>query len=136
MRPGNRNADHVAVGDPVVCTRNHYAHALMNGHVGTVAEIGDDGVLIRWDGEPEARQLPDDVFADVELAYALTCHRAQGSAADRVVVALEGGRLMTREWLYTALTRAREQVVLVGPKKVIATAVEQQMSRVTGFRLP
>ena len=126
----------VAVGDPVVCTRNHYAHALMNGHVGTVAEIGDDGVLIRWDGEPEARQLTDDVFADVELAYALTCHRAQGSAADRVVVALEGGRLMTREWLYTALTRAREQVVLVGPKKVIATAVEQQMSRVTGFRLP
>lgn len=126
----------VAVGDPVVATKNRYREAMFNGLMGKVEAIGTEGAVhVRWEGESEARSLEDDARLDVELAYAITCHRSQGSSAKNVVVVLENCALATREWLYTAITRATELVVLVGDDAQIGPTVLRRTQRVTGFRI-
>ena len=126
----------VAVGDPVVATKNRYRDGLFNGTLGVVFAIdSDDRVQVLWEGETEARLLEKEAGLDVELAYAITCHRAQGSSARNVVVVLEDCALSTREWLYTAITRARELVILVGDEALLGSTVSRRTQRVTGFRM-
>lgn len=126
----------VAVGDPVVCTANRYQLGLVNGLLGRVTDVDAQAeVTVHWDGDEEPRLLPKEARGDVDLAYAVTCHKAQGSAARYVIVAVEKSRITTREWLYTAITRARSNVVLVGAPEDIAAAVARREKRVTGFRL-
>lgn len=124
-------APFVAIGDPVMATKNRYEEALMNGLLGRVESI--DPVAIRFDGEEVARQVGRDALAELVSAWAITGHRAQGSEARRVIVALDGVHSMTREWLYTAITRATQQVVLVGAKSSLRAAVGRRTMRVTGF---
>lgn len=125
----------VAVGDPIVCTRNRYRDGLFNGLLGKVTNIdGDLNISVLWDGETEPRLLDKDAAQDCELAYGITCHRTQGAAAGTVLVILEDTPLVTRKWLYTAITRARERVVIIGSKADLEKAVERQTRRTTGFR--
>jgi len=82
----------VAVGDPVVCTRNRYSDGLFNGLLGRVTGIDEnETVSIHWDGEDAPRVLDSQAAFDIELAYAITCHKAQGSSA-RTVIAYSGER--------------------------------------------
>lgn len=120
-----------AVGDPVIMGRNHYRHGLMNGQLGTVA--GLDPLLVAWDCTGAPQPVDSELRGDIESAWAITVHRSQGSDAARVVVALDGDRLATRQWLYTAVTRARRQVVLVGPRERVAAAVRRRSERTTAF---
>ena len=126
----------VAVGDPVVATVNRYQDGLFNGLLGGVDSIAGSEVAIWWDGEREPRSLPQAAEADIELAYAITCHRAQGSGSQAVVIVVEASRLVTREWIYTAVTRSRELVILVGDEEGLRKALERRTTRTTGFRLP
>ena len=124
----------VARGDYVVCTRNRYKDSLFNGLLGRVTEASmEGGVSVLWDGENAPRLVTEEIGADVELAYAITCHRAQGSAARFVIVIVENSPLVTREWLYTAVTRTRDTVILVGSHADMASAVQRRMIRETGF---
>ncbi|WP_331000225.1 ATP-dependent DNA helicase [Burkholderia pseudomallei] len=126
----------VAVGDPVVTTANRYQDSLFNGLLGVVTSIDGPTVTVLWDGETEARALPREAEGDIELAYAITCHKAQGSSASVVLVVVERSALVTREWLYTALTRGRELVLLAGDAEGIEQAIRRRTSRITGFQLP
>lgn len=125
----------VAVGDPVVATANRYQDGLFNGLLGVVDSIAGPEVAIRWDGEREPRSLPQAAEADIELAYAITCHRAQGSGSQAVVIVVEPSRLVTREWIYTAITRSRELVILVGDGETLNKALARRTTRTTGFSL-
>lgn len=129
-------------GDPVICTKNHYASGLFNGTLGVVRDI-DDEILIAWDGDgidqetgrTALRGVPPEVSIDIKLAYAITCHKSQGSSARVVIVALEDTKLLTREWLYTAITRATHQVIIVGQREHLNYAIQRRTSRMTGFRI-
>ena len=126
----------VAVGDPVIITQNRYRHGLFNGLLGTVTEIGGERVQVQFDGELAARDLPEEAEVDVSLAYAITCHKAQGSSAATVVMLADDGALVTREWLYTGITRGRELVLLhVASCERLAEAVSRRAARTTGFVL-
>jgi exodeoxyribonuclease V alpha subunit len=126
----------VAVGDPVVCRQNRYSDALFNGMLGVITAIDtNDQVSVHWDGEDDSRQLSAEAAADIALGYAITCHKSQGSSAQVVVVLLDDTRLMTREWIYTAITRARGLVVLVGEPAVLRAAIDRRTKRTTGFAL-
>ncbi len=125
----------VAVGDPVVATANRYQDGLFNGLLGVVDSIAGPEVAIKWDGERESRSLPQAAQADIELAYGITCHRAQGSSSQAVVVLVEPSRLVTREWVYTAITRSRELVILVGDAEALSAALTRRTTRTTGFSL-
>jgi exodeoxyribonuclease V alpha subunit len=126
----------VAVGDPVVMTVNRYQDGLFNGLLGVVAGIDDEEVLVHWDGEPVPRGVPTEAEGYIELAYAITCHKAQGSSEDRVLIVVEDTPLVTREWLYTGITRGKELVLLVASDALLANAVIKRTNRITGFVVP
>lgn len=126
----------VASGDPIIITRNRYKHGLFNGLLGVVTGIDSELAQVHFDGEKEPRDLPQEAEVDVELAYAITCHKAQGSSASTVVLMADDGSLVTREWLYTGITRGRELVLLkVASHEKLGEAVVRRANRTTGFRL-
>jgi len=130
-----------AAGEPVIYGRNDYRQGLFNGMMGRVAETcPDDGTLtVLFDGETEARLLEREQLLDLQLAYAVTCHKCQGSSAPRIVVPLYGSRILEPSWLYTAVTRAERQIVFVGSVDVLAKALERPRAadrRWIGFSWP
>lgn len=130
-----------SVGEPVIFGRNDYRAGLFNGLLGRVAALDFDSraVTVLFDGDTEPKKLGDEHLVDLDLAYAVTCHKCQGSSAKRVVVPIYGTRLLDRSWLYTAVTRAEEQVVLVGDRNVFVTAVAKPPAatfRKTGLQWP
>jgi exodeoxyribonuclease V alpha subunit len=113
------------VGDPVIFTRNDYSRSLWNGLVGRIEQLdfAERGAVVQFDGEPTPHELSTADLFDLRLAYALTGHKAQGSQAPTVIVALPKCRLLDRSWLYTAVTRAEVGVVLVGTQAMLDAAV-------------
>ncbi len=126
----------VAAGDPVVMTANRYQDGLFNGLLGVVTSIDGPSIDIHWDGEDAPRSLAPEAEGDVELAYAITCHKAQGSSSAAVVVVVERSVLVTREWLYTAITRGKDLVLLVCDEEGLRDAIDRRTLRTTGFTLP
>jgi exodeoxyribonuclease V alpha subunit len=127
------------VGDPVVFTRNLYQQGLCNGTLGRVVsmDVRERRLMIRWDDGVEG-EIDGERIADLQLAYALSGHKAQGSSALRVVVPIYRSQVLDRAWVYTAMTRAEEACVLVGDVDVLRYAISAPPSssrRLHGFRL-
>lgn len=119
------------VGSPVIYLINDWKKNLQNGSLGVIvsaeppsreAEPGRLGV-IRWDDGQE-RDLTPDLLPHLELAYAITIHKAQGSQFPRIIVPVRHSRLLDRTLLYTAITRAQKHVILVGDVAAAKAAVE------------
>lgn len=103
-----------AVGDKVIQTRNDYDINVMNGTIGFVREVKKDGVTIEFEGCGK-HTLDWGKAKLVDLAYALTAHKAQGSEFPCAVVLCHKSHFFAdRNWLYTAVTRASNTCVLVG----------------------
>lgn len=119
------------LGRPVVVTANDYGLRLFNGDAGVVVAGEAAGVRVAFERGPVS---PSRLF-DVDTVYAMTVHKAQGSEFDRVGVVLPepSSRVLTRELLYTAVTRARESVVLVGTEQSVRSAVEHPIARASGL---
>ena len=125
-------------GRPILITSNQHALGLYNGDVGVLRGEHADAPLRAWfarrDGGVQAllpAQLPPH-----ESAYAMTVHKAQGSEFDTVELVLpdEPHPLLTREWLYTAASRARSQLRIHASREVIAAALAQSTRRINGLR--
>jgi exodeoxyribonuclease V alpha subunit len=114
-----------SAGEPVLHRRNDYARGLFNGSMGKILRIDRSArsLVATFDGEEHIFENGD--LIDLSLGYALTCHRGQGSEADRVIVALPDSRLLDPAWIYTAITRAKRQVILVGEVKTLAEALRR-----------
>lgn len=129
------------VCDPVLCTRNMWDRGLQNGSLGVIVEIDDvsrwltaedeDGAKaeptlawVLWD-DGVRRPVVESMLDDLELGYAITVHKAQGSQWPRVIVPLTGHRLLDRTLIYTAVTRAQGQVLIVGDEAAAMAAVER-----------
>lgn len=124
-----------AAGEPVMFLRNDYRLDLRNGSLGTVT--GFDGQVLEVDFDGRRHELSGRNLDDTALAYAVTVHKAQGSAFRRVVMPVTPTRLLDRSLVYTAITRAREQAVLVGDRRAFARAVQAATSanrRFTGLK--
>ncbi len=116
-KPGRR--PQLLVHDKVIQTRNNYALGVMNGAVGTIAEVARDrSLLIEFDGMPVWINSDSPNRADIELAYALTIHKAQGSEFPCAVVVVHKSHsfMHHRNLFYTGVTRAKEAVVVVGDR--------------------
>ena len=116
-----------APGEPVIWLQNDYDIGLMNGSMGVVNDVVDDVVdeslKIHWN--PEGNIDIYDV-TDLDHAYSITVHKAQGSQFSRVIVPVFHSKLLDRALLYTAITRAQYQVVLIGDRNAFNTAVVEQ----------
>ncbi|HET7477469.1 MAG TPA: exodeoxyribonuclease V subunit alpha [Dermatophilaceae bacterium] len=125
-------------GKPLLVTANDYGQGLYNGDTGVVtrASPGAELIAVIADGEhPDGRAYPLARLADVETAHAMTVHRSQGSQFDAVTVVLPeaDSPLLTRELLYTALTRAKTTVRIVGSEDVVRAAVQRRARRASGL---
>ena len=89
---------------------------LYNGNIGSLVEINDRFVVVNINDEEYV--IEEDNYNNIQLAYACTCHKLQGSAAEDVIIYLSGNYaekyLMCNEWLYTAITRSRKRCYLYG----------------------
>lgn len=128
-----------SAGEPVVCLKNDYSTGLFNGLLGEVMRIEpDDGTLLaQFEGYDEPHRLGDVDLLDLQLAYAISCHRAQGSQAPAVIVPIYRTHMLDPSWLYTAITRAEWQVVIIGSMDVLVEALAQPRAanrRMVGFQ--
>jgi exodeoxyribonuclease V alpha subunit len=126
------------VGDKVMQTRNSYEHDLFNGERGVLAHHDRERDRVMFAGEDGRRvTLPVDALDTLRLAYAATVHKAQGSQARAVVVPVFGGHhvMLTRNLVYTAVTRAQDVCVVVGERAALATAVRRPDARRRHTRL-
>jgi len=125
------------VGDKVIQTKNQYDLDLINGDIGYVKGIDTSFKTITVEFENPERKVDLPLFNnDLELAYAITCHKFQGSEARIVVIPIHrcfGPLILQRNWLYTAVSRAREVCVLVGQLEEVPKVIRrnQQQRRFT-----
>ncbi|MEY2974469.1 MAG: exodeoxyribonuclease subunit alpha [Actinomycetota bacterium] len=131
---GGHSTSGMYPGRPVIVTRNDPARGLFNGDVGVVVRTAD-GVRVAFAAEGEPRLIAPSHLDAVETVHAMTIHKSQGSEFDHVVVVLPSAdsRLATRELLYTAVTRARRSVTLVGAADTVAAAIDRSAARTTGL---
>jgi exodeoxyribonuclease V alpha subunit len=124
------------VGQPLIITENDYSLGLYNGDIGVVVSDGDGRMLAAFERGGEVVTVSPTRLAAVDTVYAMTVHKSQGSQFHTVafIVPAEGSRLLTRELLYTAVTRAQERLVLVGAEGPIRAAIERPISRASGLR--
>lgn len=113
----------IAVGEPVVWTVNDWKRGLMNGSLGVVRSVDAGGTATVLFDDAEHLLASGQEQAPLDLAYAITVHKAQGSGFRRVVVPVVRSRVLDRTLVYTAITRATDQVVLVGDLEAARAAV-------------
>jgi len=128
--------DPMYVGRPLLVTANDYALGLYNGDTGVVARTAERGLRAIIAGASGPVDLATTRVGDVETMHAMTIHKSQGSQADVVTVLLprEESPLLTRELFYTAVTRARSRVRVVGSEPAVRAAVQRRVQRATGLR--
>jgi exodeoxyribonuclease V alpha subunit len=125
------------VGRPVIATSNDYELRLFNGDTGVVVDFGGErGLQAAFTRGEKPLMLPTNRLSDVETVHALTVHRAQGSQFKRVTVVLPplDSPLLTRELLYTAVTRAESFVRIIGTADAVRAAVDRPIRRASGLR--
>lgn len=113
------------VGDRVIQMRNNYEAEVMNGEVGQISFIDKVAQTVSIQFETNRVVYPNKQLWQIQLAYAITTHRAQGSEYPAVVLPVHDGMatMLQRNLLYTAITRAKHLVVLVGCETALARAI-------------
>lgn len=126
-------------GQPIMVVKNDHEQKLYNGDTGIIMAAQEEGGRLFAffpDWEKGLRRIPLSVLPDHETVYAMTVHKSQGSEFDKVIIILPDrpSPVLTRELLYTALTRAREGVEVWGTAEIFKRAVEVSISRHSGLR--
>ena len=124
------------VGRPLLVTENDYELGLFNGDTGVVVQSGPDRVSVAFQRHDQIIQVSPTRLGAVDTVYAMTIHKSQGSQFDTAAVLLPAptSRILTRELLYTAATRARTLLILVGTEASIRAAVGRPAARASGLR--
>ena len=116
------------VGDRVIQTENDYNRDVFNGDLGVIGKINliEQEITVHFEGRQVAYDFGD--LDELALAYVLSIHKSQGSEFPCVVIPLHTQHYMMlqRNLLYTAVTRGKKLVILVGTKKALAMAVRRQ----------
>ncbi len=123
-------------GRPLLVTANDYSLGLFNGDTGVVVAGPEGHLQCAFERRGEIVHVSPTRLSAVETLYAMTIHKSQGSQFGEVVVILpdETSPILTRELLYTAVTRAETAVTLIGTEAAVRAAVERPVSRASGLR--
>jgi exodeoxyribonuclease V alpha subunit len=122
-------------GRPLLVTANDHGLHIYNGDTGVVV-ARPDGLRAVIAGAGGALDFATSRLSDVETMHAMTIHKSQGSQADEVTVLMpsEDSRLLTRELFYTAVSRGKTKVRVVGTDGAVRAAIGRQAIRATGLR--
>jgi len=123
-------------GRPLLVTENDYGLGLFNGDTGVVVANADDRVLAAFERRGAIVELIPARLDAVETVYAMTIHKSQGSEFRTAAVLLPpaASPILTRELLYTAITRAQARVILVGTEAMVRAAIARPAARASGLR--
>lgn len=118
------------MGDKVMQTRNDYTKGVFNGDIGTVSWIDSEHVVVRFAEDMDVSYTRDEL-SSLTLAYAMSVHKSQGSEYAVVILPLVRAHhvMLQRNLLYTAVTRAKERVIIVGDRAALYTAVSNDRTR-------
>ncbi len=124
------------VGRPLLVTENDYELGLYNGDTGVIIQGAGAHPTAVFERGSELLHFSPLRLGAVETVYAMTIHKSQGSQFDTAAVLLPdpSSRILTRELLYTAVTRARRELILVGTEDAVRAAVERPVARASGLR--
>ena len=123
------------VGRPVIVTANDPLNRVANGDVGLVVN-GEDGVAVAMSSGEGLRLIPPSRLDRVDTWWAMTIHKSQGSEFEHAVVSLPAGDspVLTRELIYTAVTRAQRQLTVVSSESSLRAAIARPVARASGLR--
>jgi exodeoxyribonuclease V alpha subunit len=127
-------------GRPVLITQNDYRLGLFNGDIGIALSDSvetPEGLAVYFtDAAGGLRRFLPYRLPEHETVYALTVHKSQGSEFEEVLLLLpaEDSPVLSRELLYTALTRARKRITLLGRREVLRSAIHRRIERTSGLR--
>lgn len=122
---------------PVIITQNDYKLGIFNGDVGLIRQEGE--TLFAWfqSTDGELKKIQAGYLNHYETVFAMTIHKSQGSEFENVVVILpekQGEKLLTRELLYTAVTRAKSKALIQTSVEVLNKCVQNTVSRASGLK--
>ncbi|HWG74707.1 MAG TPA: exodeoxyribonuclease V subunit alpha [Acidimicrobiales bacterium] len=122
-------------GRPLLVTENDYELQLYNGDTGVVVATGTDRVAAVFERRGELVEVGPSRLSAVQTLHAMTVHKSQGSQFDAVTLVLPdaASAILTRQLLYTAVTRARRHVAVVGPEASVLAAVARPIARASGL---
>ncbi|MFN9856362.1 MAG: exodeoxyribonuclease V subunit alpha [Bacteroidota bacterium] len=121
---------------PIIITRNNKELNLVNGDIGIVRTINGEKKVWFDAGNGQVRGVSVHYIQNAETVFAMTIHKSQGSEYDQVLIRLpEQAKiaLLTRELLYTAVTRAKKQAIIVSSPEVLKTTAAGRVARVSGI---
>lgn len=124
---------------PIMITQNDYSLNLFNGDMGLVREESGDLFFFIEDSQEAVgyRKIPVGFIQNYQTVYAMTVHKSQGSEFEHVITVLpesSESQILNRELLYTAVTRAKHQALVIGTKDVIQATIEKKVKRVSGIK--
>jgi exodeoxyribonuclease V alpha subunit len=119
-----------APGDKVIQTENNYTREVFNGDIGLIAGIDQENSIVRVDYDARIVEYDFGELDELSLAYATSIHKSQGSEYPAVVIplAMQHYMLLERNLLYTAVTRGKKLVIIIGQSKALAMAVKNRKS--------
>ncbi|HEV7865545.1 MAG TPA: ATP-binding domain-containing protein, partial [Acidimicrobiia bacterium] len=124
------------VGRPLLVTENDYTLGLYNGDTGVVVAAGAERLAAVFERRGQILEFSPARLSAVETVHVMTIHKSQGSQFDTVAVLLPDpdSPILTRELLYTAVTRARSRLLLAGTEEAVRAAVTRPVARSSGLR--
>jgi len=136
-RTGAVQAGRFYYGMPVILGTNHHDLDLYNGDMGVVIHGENDGVKVLFPRGRHTVRVSPDLIPDAEPAFALTVHKSQGSEFDDVLLVLpeQESPLLTRQIVYTGITRAKRRVKILGGSAILASAIGRRERREGGLRI-
>jgi exodeoxyribonuclease V alpha subunit len=137
---GASSDDRFYPGTPLLITVNSPRSKLVNGDIGIVVNVQDaDGTINRrvyFETDDGERYLTPAELPQFEVCYAMTVHKSQGSEYDNLVVILpdENSPLLTRELVYTAVTRTKKSLTIAGSSKAFLQSINNESTRYSGLK--
>ena len=134
MRIGDKN---FRINDRVIQKRSNYDLQIFNGDIGKITAIDNEELKIQVEykiGNTETRSITyeKETLSEIELAYAITIHKSQGSEFEAIIIPIttQHFTMLFRNLLYTGLTRAKKLAVFVGSRKALAIAVKNNKTTI------
>ncbi|HUY07180.1 MAG TPA: exodeoxyribonuclease V subunit alpha [Acidimicrobiales bacterium] len=134
----SRNNEYISehdwyIGRPIIVNRNDYLNQLFNGDTGVVVDL--ERPVAMFPGATQMRSVPLARLREIDTWWAMTIHKSQGSQFKEVIVSLPDAPspVLTRELLYTAVTRATENVSIVAGEHSLRVAISRQSQRASGL---